>query len=231
MPREEIPIGRDPAFVLKFAGSGAAFLAASVYQWLQGEIVWTAVWGVAGAVTVFYGLSTGAARCPTAGCGTLLKVSRGGETYVRCPGCGEYYEGEAGKLWKIEAGRIAPFPAFSVMLPGGEEERLNPPGIGAIPTAPALAGGDRSYDFKWPDACCVCGAKPVGGQGVSMTAVSKYARAGGLADEKVTLSVDGIPHCREHQMGATLAIDDGAAVLKFRSYSFRNAFRKLNQLQ
>ena len=227
MPRQAVEIGRNPAFIGKNALVILVFFGLAVQQWSSGSTFYGTVCVLMAGLLAWYTAVSRSALCPD--CKTLLNVDVAFNRFERCPGCGTYLEMEKGTLWTVEEDRLAPYPVFAVVVARPPDEALNPKGI-ALARQPSVKGEDRRLDFKWPPGCCVCGKPATGKQAVSLKAVSKFAKAYGFVDENVTFTVDGIPHCGGHSMGAALDIEDLKLVLKFRSYAYRNSFRKLNEL-
>jgi hypothetical protein len=196
-----------------------------------GRIGYSILFGLLVLLGGWYVLLNGEADCPIEGCGAKIEAMLGRNRYVKCRKCGTYFEGKGGRLWPMEEDHLAGFPMFDVSLPTKDkEETLTPAGATLAPVPAPLKGEDRVYEFSWPPGCCVCGKPAAQAETVMMTARTKSERAAGLLEERVAIAVGGIPHCPEHRMGASLAIDAGHAVLKFRSLAYRNAFRRLNQL-
>jgi len=230
MPRQELALGRSPKFLIQKIGWSVAFAAAAVYKWRDGSLTYTILWGLMSVVFAAYAVIMRTTPCPTPGCGEVFELDKGIAGFTRCKKCGAYVEVEKGKIWTVAEDRVAATPAFSVSIGGPDDPVLNPLGVSSVAKSPTLDGGTRELAFRWPEGCCVCGKKATGTQGDTLGAVGKFARALGFADERLSFSVAGIPHCAEHGKGAALDIQDLKLVLKFRSNPYRNAFRKVNGL-
>ncbi|MFL5541885.1 MAG: hypothetical protein ACJ8J0_23055, partial [Longimicrobiaceae bacterium] len=91
----------------------------------------------------------------------------------------------------------------------------------------------RSVDAVWPARCCVCGGPSTRHE--SLACEVNVGRAGkvGLVERKLVVTVDGIPHCDQHEHGVVMSPSAGECgrVLLFRSYWYRSAFRRANPWQ
>lgn len=230
MDRVEAKVKRSARLVWEILAIAVACKGLAVFLWLKGYWIFALPLLLVAVMMLWYATKAGLAVCPTPGCGAEIEASTGANRYLMCSRCGEYFEGEVRRIWRMDEKHVASAPMFSVRLPQTDAEPVSQAAISAAPT-PALAGEDREVAFKWPSLCCICGKPPVREETVAMSAVRRGARAGGFADEKIQIAIGGVPHCGEHHMGASLGMELGEFVLVFRSYSYRNAFRKLNNLK
>jgi len=229
MTRKELPLARDTKFLSSNLAFSLLFIVFAVYKGYDGSVFYAGFWGFCALVALFYSLMMTNTKC--AECGTVLKLDAGLSQFLRCAKCGTYIEVEKGKAFTVDEDRVAEAPAFAVAVGGPGDDNLNPAGIAAASVVtPTADGGQKRLDFRFPEGCCVCGKPHTERQSITFDAVGKGAKALGFVDERLTFVVEGLPHCEDHRNGATLAIENLKLVLKFRSLTYRNAFRKLNGL-
>ncbi|MFL5382425.1 MAG: hypothetical protein ACJ8GN_07955 [Longimicrobiaceae bacterium] len=199
--------------------------------------------GVVGVpLLLFAGVGSG--PCPL--CGTKVEAHlRGAAGDLLCTGCDEYLVAERRRLRPVLQTRVAETPTFRVRLPwwddlgvpisgtitlGGPQDYLQDALqkallVRRIPT--------RSVDALWPPRCCVCGGPPTRHESLAREVNVGHAGKVGLVERKLVVTVDGIPHCDQHEHGVAMSPSAGECgrVLLFRSYWYRNAFRRANPWQ
>ena len=209
-------------------------------------LIWVlgALFAVAGAGMVVMLPFTGGvhvAPCPL--CGTQIEVfSKTGE-YLKCAKCLEYFEASGGTLRQMDEAHVADEPKFEAPLPWWEDLRA--------PTGATITIGgpqdyisdrlqeavltkkipDRTVAAVWPDACCICGAKPTRYESLAQQVNAGPGGAvAGVRDQKLVVRVEGIPHCDQHEKGVRMSESPGECgrLLFFRSYAYRTAFRRAN---
>lgn len=191
-----------------------SFLAvAGVVIMVLGHLYGWGFWGwFGGGLLVFAGIGGLAGMWMTGGAGTVacpvcqhpidvLHISE--HRVIPCPSCGTYLEG-AEHMAPVADDKIADLPAFHAPLPA---------------------------HIDWPDGCPVC-RKPA----TRTVRVEGTSDAGALAGLMLPVSfhrVDrlDVPHCDEHDNGASLRITDAGTVISFRSYSYWRDFRANNPVE
>jgi len=191
---------------------------------------------------LFVGVGSG--PCPL--CGTSVEAPlRIGAGDLLCPGCDEYVVAERRRLRPVPQTRVAEEPTFRVRLPwwgdlrdpipgtitlGGPQDYLQDKLQEALLVRRIPA---RSVEAVWPVHCCVCGGPPTRHE--SLACEVNVGRPGkvGVVERKLMVMVDGIPHCDQHEGGVAMSRSAGECgrVLLFRSYWYRNAFRRANPWQ
>lgn len=215
--------------------AGLIFLAVVLYV-----AEFTILAYVAGAIGLlmlivlpFMGLG-GKALCPV--CGAEVELLITNARYVQCGKCGEYLEGRDKKLWQMDTLHIADSPQFAVRLPWDDLKQATSTVIHgdmeSYLTEKILTkkGPHRVLPASWPSSCCVCG-KPATRQEVIAKTLIKaggFGR-GSMRDEEITIIAERVPHCAEHSQGVCFGTLPGEGWhLKFRSYAYRNEFRRMN---
>lgn len=184
------------------------------------------------------------APCPV--CGNRIEIFDKAGNYLKCAKCLEYFETSGGRLRQMDEAHVAEKPRFEAPLPWWDDLRT--------PTGATMTIGgpkdyitdrlheailttripDRTVAACWPDACCVCGSAPA-----RYESLAQEVNAGpdgiiaGVRSRKLVVRVDGIPHCGQHENGVTMSESSGECgrLLFFRSYAYRNAFRRANPWQ
>jgi hypothetical protein len=217
--RAETRITRSWPHLFLMSGFGSGLCAGAWALFHAGHGFWGSLVALLGASIIVGGCVVGGtAPCP--GCGQALSYLAFSLrfSYKRCPACGTYCEGEGGRVWLVEPGRIAQTPEFCIPLP----ER-----------------------FIMPGMCCVCGGQASRQETVRMDVYVVNDPNTSVMAKKGLMTLD-VPHCGHHTGGAkldrelpeqkldfeTLAVGarkDPVNVLKVRSYAFYRAFREMNK--
>jgi hypothetical protein len=212
--------------------------ADDVLIWLIGAVVFIAGAGMVVVIPFTGGVHT--APCPI--CGAEIDVLMKSGRYLVCDKCQEYFEVSDGKLRQMDETHVADEPKFKVQLPwwsdlhdptgatitiGGPQDYVAERLQEAILTRKIP---DRTVSATWPAACCVCGSTPTRHETLAQEINVGPEGVGGVRDRKLIVRVEGIPHCNQHEKGVKLSESPGECgrVLFFRSYAYRNEFRRAN---
>lgn len=229
-------------FGIILAAVGVVMFQADVALiWLIGVLAVVAGVGMVLMLPFSGGVHT--APCPV--CGAEIEVLMKSGRYLKCATCLEYFEAEDGTLRRMDETHVADEPRFEVRLPWWDDLRA--------PTGATITIGgpqdyvtdrlqdailtrripDRTVAASWPPACCVCGSTPTRHEALAQEVKVGPEGVGGVRDRKVIVRVEGIPHCAQHEKGAALSESPGQCgrLLMFRSYAYRNEFRRANPWQ
>ncbi|MDI3288338.1 hypothetical protein [Polyangium sp. 15x6] len=160
----------------------------------------------------------GAAPCPSCGAALEDLDRRAHFAGILCRHCGHFVEGEGGRVWVTEEGAIADTPLFGAALP---------------------------ETLVWPPGCVVCGAPPTqhlpihvkkhdaAGTAVNVAIGMAMASVAGFGIIRAsgTVAALAVPHCKEHDDGASLALGGPTEfMILFRSYAYQRAFCDQNHV-
>lgn len=231
---------------LKYIGLGIFVGALGVLMW-QADVVLirligavAVVAGVGLVVTLPFSGGVHTAPCPI--CGTEIEVLMKSGRYLKCAKCLEYFEVADRTLRQMDEAHVADEPKFEVRLPwvddlhaptgatitiGGPQDYVSDRLQEAILTRRIP---DRTVSASWPQSCCVCGSTPTRYEALAQQVNVGPEGVGGVRDRKVIVRVEGIPYCDQHDKGAMFSASPGECgrLLIFRSYAYRNEFRRAN---
>lgn len=217
--RAETRISRSWPHLLLMSGFGSGLCAGAWALFRTGHWLWGSLVALLGFLMIVGGcVMGGTAPCPACGEPLSYLTFSLRFSYKRCGACGAYCEGEGGRVWLIEPGRIAQTPEFSIPLPA---------------------------KFIMPGMCCVCGDQAAREEAVSMAVYVVRDPNTSIVANPGTMTVN-VPHCSHHTGGAkldrelpeqkldfeTLAVgapNTPIDVLRVRSYAFYRTFREMNQ--
>lgn len=248
-PQAETTLRFSPGTTLAYLLAAGAMIPAG-YALVR---VQTAVVMVLGAAMLLCGvlavpalLFTGMGSGPCPLCGTKVQAPfRGGSGDFLCAGCDEYLVAERRRLRPVPQTRLAEKPAFRVRLPWWEDLGVPTPGtitLGGPQDYLQDALQDallvrripaRSVNAVWPARCCICGGPPTRFESLAREVYVGHTGKVGLVERKLIVTVEGIPHCDQHEGGVAMPPSPGECgrVLLFRSCWYRNAFRRANPWQ
>ena len=179
--------------------------------------------------------------CPSCGHRMYRMLPGESEAPLLCPHCAAYSLSSQDRLVPMPETALSNEATFAVALPwddiAGEK-------VGTIAFSAQDYLTDKLNDLiarkepvrvidTWPQGCCVCGevAKRYEDYAVKVSLMGRALEA------ETVIAARGIPYCEQHNNGVAFGRVDFAVHLlsnptafglKFRSYAFREAFRKLH---
>jgi hypothetical protein len=174
------------------------------------------------------------ASCPL--CGTRVVMVGYNPSCVRCTKCDEYLEGRSKKARQMDTQYVSEAPAFQVPLPWRDLGSATSPTV-AFDAQEYLRdkiltkkGPERLVPAVWPSGCCVCGGAVKYERAIAQVLKRRSDKVMAVRDIEVKIICQNIPYCDAHKDGVSIDRSDGLDwCLKFRSYAYRNEFRRLNR--
>lgn len=174
------------------------------------------------------------ASCPL--CGTRVTMVGYNSSCVRCANCDEYLEGRNKKARQMDTQYVSEKPAFQVPLPWRDLRTATSPTIAfnaqeyVSDKILTKKGAERLVPAVWPSGCCVCGGAVKNERAIAQALKMRSDKVMAVRDIEVKIVCQNIPYCDAHKDGVSIERGDGLDwCLRFRSYAYRNEFRRLNQ--
>ena len=247
MKRNKTDIVFSWSSLVKYLGTAGGMLVFALILILNSDsfilTVFAYMVGFCGFVMLLLPFFTGfggKALCPV--CSAEIDVMLGKETYIFCKSCGEYLEADKKKLWQMDINHVADDPKFAAPTPWKDLKFTTDPTLplplGGPPVDPSLMvkkGGDRILTASWLEGCCVCGKHATRKETITKVIIMAAAPEAlfKFRDKQITLIAEGIPHCDKHSGGVKFGRITSleGMYLMFRSYAYRNEFRRMNPWQ